>query len=59
MTKNVNKVQYKPNWNCHYESPLYNEKCILIKHLFEKMTKDFKRKTYIVHGSLVKNIYLQ
>jgi hypothetical protein len=18
---NVNNVQYKPNWNCHYESP--------------------------------------
>jgi hypothetical protein len=23
-------IQYKPNWNCHHESPPYN-KCILIK----------------------------
>jgi hypothetical protein len=27
---NVYNVQYKSNWNCHYESPLYNE-YILIK----------------------------
>jgi hypothetical protein len=29
---NVNKAQYKPNQNCHYESPLYNE-YILTKKL--------------------------
>jgi hypothetical protein len=28
---NVTNVQYKSNWNCHYESPLYNE-YILIKN---------------------------
>jgi hypothetical protein len=22
---NLTNVQYKPNWNCHNESPLYNE----------------------------------
>jgi hypothetical protein len=27
---NLTNVQYKPNQNCHYESPLYNE-YILIK----------------------------
>jgi hypothetical protein len=27
---NINNVQHKSNWNCHYESPLYNE-YILIK----------------------------
>jgi hypothetical protein len=27
-------VQYKSNWNCHYESSLYNE-YILIKDLFK------------------------
>jgi hypothetical protein len=26
----VNNVQYKSNWNCHYESPLHND-YILIK----------------------------
>jgi hypothetical protein len=26
----VTNIQYKPNWNCHYESPLYDE-YILIK----------------------------
>jgi hypothetical protein len=26
----INNVQYKSNWNCHYESSLYNE-YILIK----------------------------
>jgi hypothetical protein len=30
----VTNVQYKPNWNFHYESPLYNE-YILIK-IFKK-----------------------
>jgi hypothetical protein len=29
---NVNNVQYKSNWNCHYESHLYNE-YFLIKNL--------------------------
>jgi hypothetical protein len=29
---NVNNVQHKSNWNCQYESPLYNE-YILIKNL--------------------------
>jgi hypothetical protein len=27
---NVTNIQYKPSWNCHYESPPYNE-YILIK----------------------------
>jgi hypothetical protein len=26
----LTNVQYKPNWNCHYEFPQYNT-CILIK----------------------------
>jgi hypothetical protein len=32
---NVNNVQYKSNWNCHCESPLYNE-YILIKIYLKK-----------------------
>jgi hypothetical protein len=28
--------QYKPNWNCHYESAPYNE-YILIKKLIKKL----------------------
>jgi hypothetical protein len=31
----VNNVQCKSNWNCHYESPPYNE-YILIKKLLKK-----------------------
>jgi hypothetical protein len=31
----VNNVQYKPNWNCHYQSILYNE-YIVIKILKKK-----------------------
>jgi hypothetical protein len=31
---NVNNVQYKSNWNCHYRSPLYNE-YFLIKNYFK------------------------
>jgi hypothetical protein len=33
---NVNNVQYKSNWNCHYESPPYNE-YILIKNCILKI----------------------
>jgi hypothetical protein len=33
---NVNNVQYKSNWNCHFESPLYNE-YILIKAFKKKI----------------------
>jgi hypothetical protein len=29
---NVNNVQYKCNWNCHYKTPPYNE-YILIKNV--------------------------
>jgi hypothetical protein len=31
----LTNVQYKPNWNCHYESPPYN-KYILIKNYKKK-----------------------
>jgi hypothetical protein len=27
--RNVNNVQYKSNWNCHYEYSLYNEYILL------------------------------
>jgi hypothetical protein len=37
---NVNNVQCKPNWNCHYESPLYNV-YILMKNLLKV---EFKKK---------------
>jgi hypothetical protein len=32
----TNNVQYKSNWNCHYESPLYNEYILIkiIKNIF-------------------------
>jgi hypothetical protein len=28
---NVTNVQYKPNYNCHYKSPLHNEYIIIKK----------------------------
>jgi hypothetical protein len=31
----ITSIQCKPNWNCHYESPLYN-KYILIKSFLKK-----------------------
>jgi hypothetical protein len=31
----LTNVKYKPNWNCYYESPMYN-KCILIKTFYKK-----------------------
>jgi hypothetical protein len=41
---NVNNVQYKPNQNCHYESPLYNE-YILVQKFFKLVS--LKTQTYI------------
>jgi hypothetical protein len=32
---NLTNVPYKPIWNCHYESPVYNE-YILIKIIIKK-----------------------
>jgi hypothetical protein len=35
---NVTKVQYKSNWNCHYESPPYNK--LYPNKIYKKMLKN-------------------
>jgi hypothetical protein len=45
----VTNVQNKSNWNCHYESPLYNE-YILIKIIVERKQKKIYK---YIHFSLM------
>jgi hypothetical protein len=40
-------AQYKSNWNCHYESPLYNE-YILIKNYKKKSISKKTQKNRIL-----------
>jgi hypothetical protein len=37
---NVNNVQYKSDWNCHFEFPPYNNENILIKIYNKKEITD-------------------
>jgi hypothetical protein len=45
---NINNVQYKSNWNHHYESPFYNEYILIkiynknIQSAFLSSPQDFK-----------------
>jgi hypothetical protein len=36
----LTNVQYKPNQNCHYESPLYNANILIKVFIIKKMELD-------------------
>jgi hypothetical protein len=40
---NVNNVQYKSGWNCHFKSPLLYNEYILIKNSIIKKRKTTKK----------------